>query len=69
MSKHDSLKFLQETKALKECKCSKCEHVIAIGEIYYPEKSPIRSVDIKDSDLREFCKECYAKFGMDLLNT
>jgi len=68
MSKYDSLRFLHETRALEEHKCNKCGRVIAIGEIYYPEKSPTMSINTKDSDLREFCKECYEKFGTDLLN-
>ena len=66
MNKHNELKFLKETKAGVPHVCNKCERAIPVGETYYSET--LKDKFLQSLHRKKFCKECYEKFGNDLLN-
>jgi len=65
MSKYNSLKVLKETKARIGHICDKCAEEIGKGEIYYPES--VGKVNAPGLKLKKFCKNCYDKYGNELL--
>lgn len=65
MSKYYSLKFLKETKARIPHICSNCGEEINAGEIYYSES--IGRVNAPGIELKKFCKNCFKKYGSQLL--
>jgi len=62
MSKYDQIP-LRKIKARVEHICLKCNKLIKIGDVYYAQKDRF----LHSLSNKKFCKNCYSKFGENLL--
>ena len=66
LRKYESAEFLVEKKARIEHICERCGSEIKPGRLYYKE-SLGRMHGPHDMVFRDFCEDCYKKFGDTLL--
>jgi hypothetical protein len=65
MSKYDYLKYFKKTKARSFRHCVNCGKEINLGDFYY--KETIDDKFLHSLHAKNYCEDCYKKFGDDLL--
>ncbi|MDD3492047.1 MAG: hypothetical protein PHU95_01940 [Candidatus Thermoplasmatota archaeon] len=66
MGKYDAIKALSRTQARTTHTCNKCGTLIQDGEDYY--KEHVDNKFLHSLHAKKFCKDCYDKFGDQLLS-